>query len=177
MEDRTAALTTAEELDKIIPLPENEKKAISQVRACYGMRITPYYASLIDPRDENSPIRRQCVPSLEELNNPAHFENDPLHENACSPVPYLTHKYPDRAAFYICNSCFTLCRHCTRKNTVIKGRRVTHAQFEEVLAYLRGTPQIRDVLVTGGDPLTLEDEELDYFLSRLRAIPHVQTLR
>ena len=169
------AITTAEGLSRAFPLTEEQKAQVDQVRQTYPMLIPPYYASLI--REVDSPVWRQCVPSTGELENPLHFEDDPLHEGNFSPVPYLVHKYPDRAAFFICNTCYMYCRHCTRKNTVIKDDRITREQFEDVLDYLRKTPQIRDVLVTGGDPLTLSDETLDYFLTRLRAIEHIQTLR
>ena len=177
MDLNSQALTTAGHLKDILYLTQEEMEEIEQVRAYYPMRITPYYASLIGPQKGNSPIWLQSVPSMKELDNPAYFQDDPLNEEECSPVPYLTHKYTDRAAFYACNSCFMYCRHCTRKNTVIKSRRVSHSQFEEILRYLERTPQIRDVLVTGGDPLTLEDGELEYYISRLHSIPHVQTLR
>ena len=169
------AIATADDLDEVLSLSPEEKEQINHIRQTYPMRITPYYASLINGPD--SPIRRQCVPCMEELENPGHFEDDPLHEGNFSPVPYLVHKYPDRVAFFICNTCFMYCRHCTRKNTVIKNTRVTKAQFEDVLAYLRRTPQVRDVLITGGDPLTLDDDTLDDFLTQLRAIEHIQTLR
>ena len=177
MEIHNHTLTTAEELGSLLSLTEAEKSEIDRVRAYYPMKISPYYASLMDTGSADSPIRRLCVPCSAELDNPNHFEDDPLHEGAYCPVPYLTHKYPDRAAFYICNSCFTYCRHCTRKNTVLKAEAIPRGQFEAVLDYLRKTPQVRDVLVTGGDPLTLSDDELDYYLCRLRTIPHVQTLR
>ncbi len=169
------AATTVKKLAEMIPLTSEEKERIEQVRRTYPMRIPAYYASLIDSPD--SPIYRQSVPSPEEMENPGHFEDDPLDEGDFSPVPYLVHKYPDRAAFFICNSCYMFCRHCTRKNTVIKDQRVTKEQFEDILDYLRKTPQIRDVLITGGDPLTLTDGELEYFISRIRAIEHIQTMR
>ncbi len=171
----TGFAATAEQLSSMIPLSSREKEEIEQVRETYSMRIPAYYASLID--SANSPIYRQCVPCMEELENPSHFEDDPLDEGDFSPVPFLVHKYPDRAAFFICNSCYMYCRHCTRKNTVIRNQRVTREQFEDILDYLRKTPQIRDVLITGGDPLTLSNDELEYFLSRIRAIDHIQTMR
>lgn len=166
---------SAEGLSRILPLTENQKTEIENVRQHYPMLIPAYYAALMD--GPSSPIYRQCVPSPEELVNPAYTEDDPLHEGNFSPVPFLVHKYPDRAAFFICNTCFMYCRHCTRKNTVIQDGRITKAQFEDVLDYLKKTTQIRDVLITGGDPLTLDDETLDYFLSQLRSIEHIQTLR
>ena len=177
MPEQTASkfISTADGLSQVTPLSEQEKEQIDHIRKTYPMLIPPYYASLIDGPD--SPIRRQAVPSMEELDSPDYFEDDPLHEGNFSPVPYLVHKYPDRVAFFICNTCFMYCRHCTRKNTVIKNTRITKEQFEDVLDYLRKTPQVRDVLITGGDPFTLDDETLDYFLTRLRAIPHIQTMR
>lgn len=168
-------IQTSEDLSRVFPLTDSQKEEIDRVRKTYPMLIPPYYASLI--RGTASPVWKQSVPCTEELESPGHFEDDPLHEGNFSPVPYLVHKYPDRAAFFICNTCYMYCRHCTRKNTVIKDERVTKEQFEDILAYLRKTPQIRDVLITGGDPMTLSDETLDYFLTRLRAIEHIQTLR
>lgn len=173
--ERRKSIVTAEQLADVIPVSDEEKAVIERVRKTYPMRISPYYASLIKGPD--CPIRKQCVPDARELDNPGVFEDDPLHEGNYSPVPFLVHKYYDRVAFFICNSCFMFCRHCTRKNTVIKDDRVTKEQFEAILEYLRNTPRVRDVLITGGDPLTLSDEELDYFLSRLRAIEHIQTMR
>lgn len=169
------AVITAGDLSRLLGLPEEVKAEIDHVRKTYPMLIPPYYASLIGR--PGSPVWQQCVPSAEELHNPDSLENDPLHEGKFSPVPYLVHKYPDRAAFFICNTCFMYCRHCTRKNTVIKEKRISKAQFEDVLNYLRKTTQIRDVLITGGDPFTLDDDTLDYFLTRLRQIDHIQTLR
>jgi len=169
------AVNTAEGLGRVISLTAEEKSVIDHVSQTYPMLIPKYYASLIDGPD--SPIRLQSVPAQAELENPEYFEDDPLHEGNFSPVPYLVHKYPDRAAFFICNTCFMYCRHCTRKNTVIKDDKVSKEQFEDILDYLRKTPQIRDVLITGGDPLTLSDDVLDYYLSRLRAIDHIQTMR
>lgn len=174
-EESARFIQTSEELNGIFPLSDQQKTDIEHVRQTYPMLIPPYYASLIGKID--SPIWKQCVPCMEEMENPDHFEDDPLHEGNFSPVPYLVHKYPDRAAFFICNTCFMFCRHCTRKNTVIKDERVTKEQFEDILDYLRKTPAIRDVLVTGGDPLTLSDETLDYFLTRIREIKHIQTIR
>ena len=172
MPEQTASkfISTADGLSQVTPLSEQEKEQIDHIRKTYPMLIPPYYASLIDGPD--SPIRRQAVPSMEELDSPDYFEDDPLHEGNFSPVPYLVHKYPDRVAFFICNTCFMYCRHCTRKNTVIKNTRITKEQFEDVLAYLRKTPQVRDVLITGGDPFTLDDEcqyqliDQNYFLLR-----------
>jgi lysine 2,3-aminomutase len=175
IEENARFIQNAGQLGEILTLTDEQKKEIDGVRSTYPMLIPPYYASLIHGVD--SPVWKQCVPSAEELRNPGHFEFDPLHEGNFSPVPYLVHKYPDRAAFFICNTCYMYCRHCTRKNTVIKDERVTKEQFEDVCAYLKKTTQIRDVLITGGDPLTLSDETLDYFLTRLREIDHIQTLR
>lgn len=174
-EDKVRLIRTADQLGRVIPLTQEQKAEIDRVGETYPMLISPYYASLIG--NAGSPVWKQCVPSADELDSPAYFEFDPLQEGDFSPVPYLVHKYPDRAAFFICNSCFMFCRHCTRKNTVIKDERVTKEQFEDILSYLRKTPAIRDVLITGGDPLTLSDEALDEYLTRLREIKHIQTLR
>lgn len=168
-------IQTAEQLNRCFPLSDQMKAEIDAVSETYPMLIPSYYASLIDRI--GSPVWKQCVPCKEEMENSCHFEDDPLHEGNFSPVPYLVHKYPDRAALFLCNTCFMFCRHCTRKNTVIKGERVTMEQFEDICEYLKKTTAIRDVLITGGDPLTLPDKTLDVFLTRLREIKHIQTIR
>jgi len=145
----------------------------------FPLSITPYYLSLIDVNDyQNDPIFRQAFPSPKELLVESYDLADPLAEDKDSPVPCITHRYPDRVLFLISNTCAMYCRHCTRKRKVgdvdsIPGR----SEILQGIEYIRNTPQIRDVLLSGGDPFMLSDEYLDWILSELRAIPHVEVIR
>ncbi len=143
----------------------------------YPMRITPYYLSLI--REVNDPIWRQAVPDAAELHDSI-CVTDPLDEENQSPVPNLVHRYPDRALFLVCAECAMYCRFCTRKRKVgtsAMHRETGRQRLAAALAYLRRTPAIHDVLVSGGDPLLLPDEELSWLLTQLRAIPHLEIIR
>ncbi len=144
----------------------------------FGAGLTPYFASLMDPEDPDCPLRRQFIPRAEEARpSPADFP-DPLGEEDLSPVPTVVHRYPDRVLFLASNVCSSYCRYCNRKRMVGDPERaVTAAQWEEGLAYVASNPAIRDVLVSGGDPLTLSDGRLLGLLGKLRAIPHVEVLR
>jgi len=142
------------------------------------MAISPYYAGLISKEDDYCPIKKQCIPQLDELTNSDKMSEDPLHESTYSVTPHLVHKYPDRVAFFASNMCFMFCRHCSRKNTVInRNDSVSDSEFEKILDYIKNNKNIRDVLITGGDPLTLTDERLEKFISGFRKIEHVQTIR
>lgn len=170
-------INKAEQLSKIIYITDEEKNNINKVSQVYKMRISEYYANLIDKDNINCPIKKQCVPCLSELEDNQNLESDPLNEKIFSPIPYLVHKYNDRAAFFASNSCFTYCRHCTRKNTVINDKGITEKEFQNILEYLRNTNKIRDVLITGGDPLTLTDKKLEFYISNIRKIKHIETIR
>ncbi|ABA88647.2 L-lysine 2,3-aminomutase [Syntrophotalea carbinolica DSM 2380] len=145
----------------------------------FPLSITPYYASLIDPEDyQNDPVFIQSFPSPHELEVDPREMADPLAEDKDSPVPGITHRYPDRVLFHVSNLCAMYCRHCTRKRKVgdqdsIPGRE----EIKQGLEYIAENPQIRDVLLSGGDPLMLSDEYLDWILTALRNIPHVQVIR
>jgi lysine 2,3-aminomutase len=148
---------------------------LRKVTEGYPMRINPYYLGLI--KQSGDPIWRQAVPDIQELNDNICME-DPLNEENLSPVPNLVHKYPDRALFLVHNQCAVYCRFCTRKRKV--GTKEMHVSLDTIdagLDYLRNTASIRDVLVSGGDPLLLENNRLDYILSSLRAIPHIAIIR
>ena len=161
---------------EISPARWNE---IERVTGKFPMAITPYYLSLIDLDDiENSPIYKQAVPSCGELLVMPSDINDPLAEDADSPVPAITHRYPDRVLFLVSNVCSMYCRFCTRKRKVgdddyIPGRDM----IKEGLDYIRNTPSVRDVLLSGGDPLMLSDSYLDWILTELRSIDHVEVIR
>jgi len=142
------------------------------------MGITPYYAALMDPDDPACPIRLQSVPTMGELQIAAADLEDPLAEERDMPVPGITHRYPDRVLFYTTHNCPVYCRHCTRKRKVSDPTSAAaKAQVEAGLAYIAKHPEIRDVVISGGDPLSLSDDRLDYILGRLRAIPHVEIFR
>lgn len=175
--ERNELLLTGQELPQGILEGDGELEAVETVSRSYPMRVTRYYADLIEKGNRECPVRKQCIPNIRELDTWLGFEDDPLGEEAFSPVPFLIHKYRDRAAFLASTSCFMYCRHCTRKNTAITRPHVTDEEFDRILEYLRQTKEIRDVLITGGDPLTLSDEKLEYYLSEIRKISHIETVR
>ncbi|MBI4869959.1 MAG: KamA family radical SAM protein [Candidatus Riflebacteria bacterium] len=154
-------------------LSESIPQDIDQVIRQYPVRINPYYRSLI--RQEGDAIWKMSVPQMIEIQDDSGME-DPLSEEDHSPVCGLTHRYPDRVLFYVTSVCAMYCRFCTRKRKVGRGP-VQRKQLDAGLAYIRSHPEIRDVIVSGGDPLTLTDQALDYVLSSLRAIPHVEIIR
>ncbi|MFO7727130.1 MAG: lysine 2,3-aminomutase [Desulfonatronovibrio sp.] len=162
-----------------IKFPELERRAFVQTTEKFPMAVTPYYLSLIEPNDYvNDPIFRQCFPSPNELIIERPDMSDPLHEEADSPTPGITHRYPDRVLFHISNICSMYCRHCTRKRKV--SDEDTMPGKEEMLKgieYIKNTPQVRDVLLSGGDPLMLSDERLDWILGELGRIDHVDVIR
>ncbi|CAA7601774.1 lysine 2,3-aminomutase [Acididesulfobacillus acetoxydans] len=171
-------ITNAEELNRVIPLTEAESTGITRCLESLRMAITPYYSTLIDPQDQNCPVRRQAVPTSLELHVGEYDLRDPLHEDTDSPVAGLTHRYPDRVLLLVTDQCSTYCRHCTRRRLAGQtDEALPLEQFKKALDYIRSTPQIRDVLISGGDPLTLSDERLEYIISNLRAIPHVEIIR
>lgn len=162
-----------------IRLPADLRQQCEATLATFPLAITPYYLSLINRQEyANDPVFRQAFPSPEELNVSRYEHEDPLSEDADSPVHGITHRYPDRVLFHISNICAMYCRHCTRKRKV--GDIDSIPAKEEVqngLDYIRNNPVIRDVLLSGGDPLMLSDEYLDWILGELRSIPHVQIIR
>ncbi len=171
-------ITTSDQLAKIIPLTETEKTDIDRCLSSFRMAITPYYASLIDPNDPLDPIRMQAVPSGKELEDCPDDLSDPLNETGDSPVPHIVHRYPDRALLLVTYQCAMYCRHCTRRRMVGEEDRViSDKALARALDYVRAHPEIRDILVSGGDPLTMATERLERILSAIRAIPHVEIIR
>jgi len=167
-----------ETLSKVVPLSEAEKADIGEVLKIFRMAITPYYASLIDPDNPACPVRLQAIPRIQETQFGGHDESDPLHEDVGSPVPGLTHRYPDRVLFLVTHLCSMNCRHCTRRRVVgTEDRDLDDVYIEEALDYIRKTPTIRDVLISGGDPFVLSTEKLERIISGIRAIPHVEIIR
>jgi len=171
-------IETYEELSKYFTFEPEEAEGIKKALAKFRMAITPYYLSLIDPNDPFDPIRRQAIPQGAECNIAPADLNDPLHEDEDSPAPGLTHRYPDRVLFLITDMCSMYCRHCTRRRFAgQKDDERTSERIEKCLAYIEKTPQVRDVLLSGGDALMVSDKKLEYIIQRLRAIPHVEIVR
>lgn len=171
-------ITDVETLSRIINLTEEERESIGKVLNKFRMGITPYYASLMDPDDPQDPIRKQAVPSIMETHKSSADLLDPLAENEDSPVPGLTHRYPDRVLFLITDQCAMYCRHCTRRR--FAGQRDSEAPKDRIdrgIEYIKNTPQVRDVLLSGGDAFLVSDSKLEYIISRLREIPHVEIIR
>lgn len=163
---------------RLFELTESETSAIVKRQGLLPLGITPYYAALLDPNDPNQPLRRTKIPSLEEFEVSGDECADPLGEDAHSPVPGLVHTYPDKVLFLVTDFCATYCRYCTRARMVGGGEFLPEkSMWETALDYIRAHPEIRDVLLSGGDPLILSDQRLDWILSRLAAIPHVEFLR
>ncbi|MCM0605744.1 MAG: KamA family radical SAM protein [Xanthomonadaceae bacterium] len=167
-----------EQLEKVLEVTQEEREAFAKSHEMFNMGITPYYASLMDPKDPNCPIRLQSVPKYGELNIlPTDWE-DPLQEERDMPVPAITHRYPDRVLFYTTHNCPVYCRHCTRKRKVADPSSSTaNKQLEDGLAYIEAHKEVRDVVISGGDPLSNSDDRLEYILSRLRAMDHIEVFR
>lgn len=172
-------IRSAEDLRRILRLSEEEAEAIRRHRGSLPVGITPYYASLLDETDPAQALRRTVIPVNAEYVYTAGEALDPLGEDADSPVPGLVHRYPDRVLFLVTGLCSVYCRYCTRSRMVgASGEKsVKKSDLERAIAYIEATPAIRDVLISGGDPLSLDDERLEWLLSRLRKIPHLEFLR
>ncbi|MBQ7341081.1 MAG: lysine 2,3-aminomutase [Oscillospiraceae bacterium] len=169
---------TLEELKKYINLTPEEEKGIEHCLNTFRMAITPYYLSLIDLDDPEDPIRKQAIPTEAELYFAPEESADSLHEDTDSPVPGLTHRYPDRVLFLITDQCAAYCRHCTRRRMVGQtDNALPKAQIDRCIEYIRNHPEVRDVLVSGGDVFLQSDDNLEYVISNLRAIPHVEIIR
>jgi lysine 2,3-aminomutase len=171
-------ISDVEELKKVINLQPGEEEAINEVLKKFRVGITPYYASLMDIDDPKCPVRMQAVPTIMETHISSSDMEDPLHEDADSPVDGLTHRYPDRVLFLITDQCSMYCRHCTRRR--FAGQNDMGAPLERIdkaIEYIRNTPQVRDVLLSGGDCLLVSDDRLEYIIKKLREIPHVEIIR
>jgi lysine 2,3-aminomutase len=173
-------ICTKDILSQIINLTPNEEKGIDKARGRLSMAITPYWGTLLDPEDENCPIRRQAVPVAQEFIVSPHEMTDPCAEDRDSPAPHLVHRYPDRVLLLSTEQCAMYCRHCTRRRLVgdheEKEASPAH-KFDEAIEYIKSNRKIRDVLISGGDPLILEDDVLESLIERIRSISHVELLR
>ncbi len=171
-------ITTVAALGRYIPLSAEERSQLELVTKRYPMAITPYYLSLIDPDNPNDPVRKQAVPAFEEITLASLGMEDPLAEKEDSVVPGLVHRYPDRALMVLTDICPMLCRHCTRKREWRHGAWTrTGAEIEAMLDYLRHHTEVRDVIISGGDPLSLATASLESIIARIRAIPHIEIIR
>jgi lysine 2,3-aminomutase len=175
-------ITTLEQLEKVVNLTVEEKRAIQYSNQKTGHKlkiaVTPYFVSLIDKNDPNCPIRRQCIPLLEEFHKNAHELSDPCGEEKDTVVPGLVHRYPDRALLIITDMCATYCRHCTRRRIVSASEdEISQINFQAAVEYIRENTKIRDVLISGGDPLLLSDDKLEYYIKALREIKSVEIIR
>jgi lysine 2,3-aminomutase len=171
-------ITTLDQLKEILELTPEEIEGIKHSKGRLALAVTPHFVSLMDPVNPNCPVRRQAIPRIEELHLSKSDMVDPCGEDKDSPVPGLVHRYPDRVLLLVTDQCATYCRYCTRRRLVGSNERpITQGDFEEVLKYLKSHKKIRDVLLSGGDPLLLENEKLEEILGRLRAIPHIELLR
>ena len=171
-------IETLDDLKKYIQLTPEEEDGVAQCLGTLRMAITPYYLSLIDPNDPHDPVRKQAIPTAKELHKAAADLEDPLHEDTDSPVPGLTHRYPDRVLILTTDQCSMYCRHCTRRRFAGQtDDAVPVDKIDKCIEYVANHPEVRDVLLSGGDVLMLSDERLEYIISKLRAIPHVEIVR
>ncbi|MFA9372147.1 MAG: lysine 2,3-aminomutase [Labilibaculum antarcticum] len=171
-------IETLDQLKKYISLTEEEEEGVRRSLASLRMAITPYYMTLIDQGNPNCPVRKQAIPTAAEVHYSDADLLDPLHEDEDSPVPGLTHRYPDRVLFLITDMCAMYCRHCTRRRFAGQSDSSTpQDNIEKAIEYIENTPQVRDVVLSGGDALLISDDKLEYIISRLRDIPHVEIIR
>lgn len=172
-------ISSLEQLQHLMPTLTPEELAGTQLaNHKLALGITPYFFNLIDPADKLCPIRRQVIPRVEETHTASWELSDPCGEDSHSPVPGLVHRYPDRVLFLVTDRCAAYCRYCTRSRLVSNASGYDfHPRFDEQIAYIRSHPEVRDVLLSGGDPLLFSDEKLEHLLSQLRAIPHIEFLR
>ena len=169
---------TIEDLKKYMNLTPDEEAGVAKTLGKLRMAVTPYYLSLIDLDDPFDPIRKMAIPRAEELEYADYEDADPLHEDTDSPTPGLTHRYPDRVLLLITDQCSMYCRHCTRRRFAGQNDcEVPMAQIDKCIDYVAAHPEVRDVLLSGGDSLMVSDETLEYIIKRVRAIPHVEIVR
>ncbi|MCK9594054.1 MAG: KamA family radical SAM protein [Candidatus Omnitrophica bacterium] len=172
-------ITRLEQISQVIRLTPAEEEGLKNAKGRMAMAVTPYWATLIDPDDPNCPIRRQCIPTASEFKIGPYEMTDPCGEDNDSPAPHLVHRYPDRVLLLATDACAMYCRHCTRRRLVGNEEQPDNSgsRWDKAIEYIRSNKKVRDVLISGGDPLTLEDEVLGELLRKLRAIPHLEFLR
>jgi lysine 2,3-aminomutase len=172
-------ITNLDQISQLIELTPEEEEGIRNAKGRLSMAITPYWAALLDSADPSCPIRRQCIPSADEFRIGPYEMSDPCGEDHDSPAPHLVHRYPDRVLLLATEACAMYCRHCTRRRLVGQEDQAdgSTGRWDAALDYIRSHKKVRDVLISGGDPLTLEDEVIGDLLKRIRAIPHVEFVR
>lgn len=171
-------ITTLEQVKALINITPEEEAGIKKATGRLSMAITPYWGLLIDPDSPRCPIRRQVVPLADEFHIDPTDMLDPCGEDKDSPVPNLVHRYPDRVLLLATDLCASYCRHCTRRRMVgTRERIITNDKFEKAYEYIKSNHRIRDVLISGGDPLMLDDDKLEHMLKALREISHIELLR
>jgi lysine 2,3-aminomutase len=171
-------ITTTEQLEQLMTLTDEEKAGCAYANQKLALAITPYFFNLIDRYDPNCPIRKQVIPRAGEMVTSEGENLDSLGEDEHSPVSGLVHRYPDRVLFLVTDRCAAYCRYCTRSRLVSNAQDYNfHPEFEQGLRYIEAHPEIRDVLLSGGDPLLLSDKKLEHLLARLREIKHVEFIR
>lgn len=171
-------VTTLEGLQKFITLHPDEVAGVKVSRGKFAMSIMPYWIALMDKEDPRCPIRRQVIPHINETYTSKYEFIDPCAEEKDSPIPGLVHRYPDRVLLIVTDKCTSYCRFCTRKRIVCEGEDIIiEKRLEQAIMYIKKNKQIRDVLISGGDPLILPDSKLEYILSSLREIPQIEILR
>ncbi|MDP1586185.1 MAG: KamA family radical SAM protein, partial [Prosthecobacter sp.] len=171
-------ITTLKQLEEHLTLSEEERAGVLLSGNKLAMAITPHYFNLMDAEDPGCPIRRQVIPRIEETWEDPDEMSDPCGEDSHMPVPGLVHRYPDRVLFLVTDRCASYCRYCTRSRVVSGvGEQELHTEFEAAFRYLERHTEVRDVLLSGGDPLLFSDAKLDALLTRLRAIKHIEFIR
>lgn len=171
-------LTTLKDFEKYFILSEKEIKGLSSINLTLPVAVTPYFASLMSQTDPKCPLRKQGIPTIDECEIKSEDSADPLAEDKDSPVPHLVHRYPDRVLLLVTNNCPMFCRYCTRRRIVGKPEEaIPTSELEPAFEYIKKKKIIRDVLISGGDPLIMSTERLEAILSRLREIKHVEILR
>lgn len=171
-------ITSVEQLSEIINVKNSEIEEISKCLEHFRMAVTPYYAMLIDPSHSCCPVRKQAIPSIEELTVNECDMDDPLSEERDSPIKGIVHRYPDRALFMVTRKCSMYCRHCTRRRIVgYEDYSIGSSEIDLAIEYIKQNNGIRDVLISGGDPLVMPDNWLENIIRRLRGIPHVEVIR
>ena len=171
-------ITTLAQLETLLELSPQERAGCLFAAHKLALAITPHFFNLIDPRDPNCPVRRQVIPHIDESVVAPGESSDPVGEEGTMPVPGSVHRYPDRVLFLVTDRCASYCRYCTRSRLVSNAQSYDfHPELEQGLQYIAAHPEVRDVLISGGDPLLLSDAKIDALLGRLRAIPHVEFIR
>ncbi len=172
-------ITSFQELARFLRLSDAERLSADRPEAMFPLAVTPYFLSLIDSDHPDHGLRRTVIPNAQEYYHAPGEAEDPLGEENDSPLPGLVHRYPDRVLFLVTDYCSTYCRYCTRSRIVGKkqSQRLSQERWQKALQYIADTPAVRDVLLSGGDPLTMSNDRLEWLLARLRQIPHVEIVR